>query len=166
MGRRRWTRWRRMRRTAVSGRMGLLVWTNFFLSTVSNFDHYSWGTLLWLFKCSSPIATQSAHVREISWFWWKPLKAGQTYFSNVIPIIRASFGMISGSRGYSPVKCCVSCDWRGHGTQSAGLPYPIHWPLPLDTQSFERLLYRRSAVGVVYLRSKRRFCRVSCAVRR
>ena len=28
-------------------------------------------------------------------------------------------------------------------------------PLPLDTQSFERLLYRRSTVGVVYLRSKK-----------
>ena len=38
--------------------------------------------------------------------------------------------------GYSPVKCCVSCDRRGHGTQSAGLPYPIHRPLPLDAQSF------------------------------
>ena len=96
--RRRWTRWRSMRRTAVSGRMGLLVWTNLFLSGVSNFDHYSWGTLLWLFKCSLPIATQSAHVREMFWFWWKSLIVGHTYFSNVIPISRASFGMISGSR--------------------------------------------------------------------
>ena len=78
--------------------MALLVWTTFFLSGISNVTHYSLGTLLRLFQCSSPIAKNSAHVTQISWFLWMPLKAGLPYFSNVIPIIRASFGMISGSR--------------------------------------------------------------------
>ena len=45
-------------------------------------------------------------------------------------------------------------------TGGVGVPSPrgshtsYNSPLPLDTQSFERLLYRRSTVGVVYLRRK------------